>query len=130
MKTLENKIRESLPRLVEIGVGLEFIDELGFKAKIVFEDFGTYYYFSYSDNEIFSAPSHFFGGICKEIIGHPIQLNDVLEYYKNSNFQGGTNYMLEGVWEEGCFQIVDNWDLSSPFLTYQSCELKEFLNNL
>lgn len=37
MKNLENKIREALPRLKEIGVGLKFIDELDFKAEIVYK---------------------------------------------------------------------------------------------
>ena len=87
-ENLENKIRKALPRLKEIVVGLKFIDKLDFKAEIVYENVGTYYFFSESDNEVFSVSSNFFDGICKEVIGHPIKLNDVFEYAKlKSNFK-------------------------------------------
>ena len=129
MKNLENKIREALPRLKEIGVGLKFIDKLDFKAEIVYENVGTYYYFSESDNEVFSITSNFFGRICKEVIGHPIKLNDVLEYIGLSEKYKG---LVVNTWGVGfCFdKVLFEWDLSSVFLVDQSDELKEFLNNL
>lgn len=136
-ENLENKIREALPRLKEIGVGLKFIDKLDFKAEIVYENVGTYYYFSESDNEVFSITSNFFGGICKEVIGHPIKLNDVLEYVGNKFYQENRAFMM-GAFStpssNGNLSVVEyilwSWNLSSVFLADQSEELKEFLNSL
>lgn len=137
MKELENKIREALTRLKEIGVGLKFIDKLDFKAKIVYENVGTSYYFSESDNEVFSITSNFFSRICKETIGHPIKLNDVLEYVGDKFYQENRYFMM-GAFSTpsntGNLSVVEyilwSWDLSSVFLADQSDELKEFLNNL
>lgn len=119
---LENKIRESLTGLKEIGAGLKFTDELGFKAEIIYENVGTYYYFSESDNEIFSVSSNFFGGICKEVIGHPIKLNDVLEYLLDFRKYSTKDSQIQ--------KVLNVWDLSSVFLADQSEEFINFLNEL
>ena len=128
MLELENKIREAIPRLKEVGVGLKFIDRLGFNAEIVYIDNGTVFYFSESDLEVFSVSLNFFGGECKEIVGHPIKINDVLEYITEKNCYGGITISNRFYITNGYKYYF--WDLSSVFLADQNDELKKFLNDL
>lgn len=126
MKELENKIREALPTLQGLTKGCIFTDKnriieyevLGFSkdGKITATYFNKFK-ISWNYN-VDKFRTRF------DIIGHPIKLNDVLEWLcltKNysCNMQNGNFYI---------FGIA--WDLSSVFLADQSDELKEFLNNI
>lgn len=128
MEELENKIREALPRLKSLTDGAivyrphwnvfkqEYdegvYDELELRNGYLFED----------DEKVDSYP------FCigdNWYVGHPIKLNDVLEYWKKkSNTTSATGFKNE------LHKIVMDWDLSSVFLADQSEELKDFLNGL
>ena len=152
MKELENKIREALPRLKSLTDGAivyrphwnvfkqEYdkgvYDELELRNGHLFED----------DEKVDSYP------FCigdDWYVGHPIKLNDVLEWL---NIVNDCNFLM---FSDGCLCKFDeefndyypinnktfelrvvnsvntlHWDLSSVFLADQSEELKEFLNRL
>lgn len=131
MQQLENKIREALPRLSKIEKGQRFLSKYyGVITATQIDDLGDGKYSIYGFDELEGLPRSDYYPRDLELIGHPIKLNDVLEYYKNSNFEHGVNMMFESEWKNGCHYIVNNWDFSSVFLADQSNEIKEFLNNL
>jgi hypothetical protein len=129
---LENKIREALPRLKELTKGCVVV-----KDKVIFEvvddkksllqnmgDFSIIHHEKANKKDF-------------EIIGHPIKLNDVLEYTGNKFYQEGRRFMYGALSEhsdKGTLSVVDyillEWDLSSVFLADQNDELKKFLNDL
>ena len=131
MKNLENKIREALPRLSKIEKGQRFLSKYyGVITATQIDDFGDGNYGIYGFDELEGLTRDNYYPRDLELIGHTIKLNDVLEYYKNSNFEHGVNMMFESEWKNGCHYIVDNWNLSSIFLADQSEELIDFLNTL
>lgn len=131
MKDLENKIREALPRLKELTKGClitvreypnEIIElsnnEYPHKVNAISLE-GKYIIIDFEDAWGSNNTATY-----KETIGHPIKLNDVLEY-----FTSDSNILYE-TYIDRINYIVENWDLSSVFLADQSDELKEFLNGL
>lgn len=131
MTELENKIRETLPRLKELTKGCVFTD----KNKVInYEVVG----FS-SDGKLTATYFNKFKiswdynvdkfRIKYDVIGHPIKLNDVLEYLKGKNTEVHSINKY-GLFHDRNWKAVCNWDLSSVFLADQSEELKEFLNSL
>ena len=126
MKELENKIREALPRLQELTKGCIFTDRnnvikyevLGFSSdgKLTATYFNKFKIsWNYNVDKF---------RVKFEVIGHPIKLNDVLEWLcKTKNHSCNM--------QDGNFYIFGHaWNLSSVFLADQSNELKEFLNDL
>lgn len=125
MKELEDKIREALPRLKSLTDGAivyrphwnffkqEYdegvYDELELRNGYLFED----------DEKVDSYPFCIGDDWC---VGHPIKLNDVLEYIKLKVSKVSHHKVVGNV----CL----DWNLSSVFFADQSDELKEFLNNL
>lgn len=120
LQSLEEEIRKALPELMEIKVGLNFIDGLGFKAKIVFVDSRIHYY-SESDNELFYDSIDFFQP--DRIIGNEIQLIHVLKWLK---VMYPTNH---DYWAQR-FEILKHWNLDKNLLKNQSKELIDFIFNL
>lgn len=113
LNELELKIRKAIPELMELGVGTKFIDDNGFNAEILYDHLGTLYYFTESDNEVFTISEHFKESIVSDIIGKPIQLNHVLELY--------INYYE---------YIIEPWNLKSNLLSDQSEEVWRFILEL
>lgn len=113
LNELENKIRKAIPELMELGVGTKFIDYNNCNAQTLYNHLGTLYYFTESDNEVFTISEYFKESIVSDIIGKPIQLNHVLELYINYH-----EY------------IIELWNLKSNLLSDQSEELIKFINEL
>ncbi len=131
MKQLEDKIRESLPRLKELTEGAIIYKPHWnvFSQKFeedVFDEIEYRYGRFFEDGE----PLMHFKLDVSYYIGHPIKLNDVLEYFALSNYVDGINMMTEFERDRGIQVIVRNWNLSSIYLADQSNELKQFLNAL
>lgn len=136
MKQLEDKIREALPRLKELTDGAiiykphwnifsqkfeeDIFDEIEYRYGRFFEDGEPLMHFKLDESYY---------------VGHPIKLNDVLEW---CTIEGKDNYFhFEASLGQGVFRIYDCeesysliWDLSSVYLSDQSEELKEYLNSL
>lgn len=125
MEKLENKIREALPRLKELTPGCFIAENISgniFKLLSYNKTSETFDYYNPVDGMFEEALETL---DCFEVIGHPIQLNDVLEYWKKkSNTTSATAFKNE------LYKITMDWNLSSVFLADQSDELKEFLNDL
>ena len=125
MTELENKIREALPRLKKVEVGQKFLSKYyGIITATKVDNLGGGKYDIYGFDEMEGLPRSNYYPRDLELVGHPIKLNDVLEWLclnKNysCNMQNGRFYIF-GI----------SWDLSSVFLADQSEELKEFLNRL
>ena len=125
MTELENKIREALPRLKKVEVGQKFLSKYyGIITATKVDNLGGGKYDIYGFDEMEGLPRSNYYPRDLELVGHPIKLNDVLEWLclnKNysCNMQNGRFYIF-GI----------SWDLSSVFLADQSEELKEFLNSL
>lgn len=125
LKELENKIREALPRLKELTKGCIFTNKN--KNKVInYEVLGfspggklnatCFNKFKVSwDYNVDKFRVKF------EVIGHPIKLNDVLQYLVYLGFPIGS-YQYK--------QVLKLWYLPSVFLGEQSTELKGFLNRL
>ena len=67
---------------------------------------------------------------CKAKKYHDPMLNDVLEWYKNSQYENGVNVMHELLWTQTSEHILKLWDLSKPYLKDQSPELISYLHSL
>lgn len=83
MKTLENKIREALPRLQKIEKGQRFMSSYyGVITATKITDWynGIYSIYGYDEIEGLSRDCYYPKEL--ELLGHPIKLNDVLEYIK------------------------------------------------
>lgn len=117
MKTLENKIREALPRLGVPTKGC-VINESGTDKEIVLR-----YKWDYADtySKASGRESFDFRKTSFIIVGHPIKLNDVLQYLTFLSFPVGS-YQYK--------QVLLLWWLDSVFLADQSEELITFLNSL
>ena len=127
--TLEQKIRNAIPELTELGVGCEIkygsetIYTMSNIQKVGDESFG----YLISKNDISNRKMIGCNDEKIEIIGKPIQLNHVLEYayksksYKNSKIGQDIDIIMF---------IVSGWNLSSNLLSDQSPELKNFINEL
>lgn len=144
MEELENKIREALPRLKELtkgciiyGVDGDF-HQFGSYAEVINVKIETDYTKTYI-LDCFTIDSgrynHFFttkkcwDTYNVKVIGHPIKLNDVLEYIKIKDTPVYNTTEVNTI-AFGTFPKIQYWDLSSVFLSDQSEELKEFLNGL
>ncbi len=116
---LEDKIREALPRLKELTKGCKIYDkESMFPYEIVDNRYYPQLYcYEYSSFRVleFNDLGNF------ETIGHPIKLNDVLQYLTFLGFPLNSYQYKE---------VLKLWFLDSVFLADQSDELKEFLNKL
>lgn len=116
--TLEQKIRNAIPELMELGVGCE--------VKYDNE------YFTIDNNSItldevknIDTPYVGYGVIGfdeYEIIGKQIQLNHVLEYVLQVK-----EYFTNS---KSVTHIILNWNLKSNLLSDQSPELNNFINEL
>jgi hypothetical protein len=128
---LENKIREALPRLKELTKGClitvkEYPNEIielssnHYPAKVnALTLEGKHLVVDFDD-----AWGSYNTATYLETMGHPIRLNDVLEWLCKSK-----NYSCN--MQDGNFYIFGHvWDLSSVFLADQSEELIKFLNEL
>lgn len=130
MKELENKIREALPKLKELTDGA-IIYKPHFNVFSQKYDEGVFDEIEYKFGKFFENGEEleYFKLDSDYIIGHPIKLNDVLEYLKGKNTEVHSINKY-GVFHDRNWKAVCNWDLSSVFLSAQSEELKEFLNRL
>lgn len=125
MKELENKIREVIPRLQKIEKGQKFSSKYYgtiVATKVTQHTQNSYSIYGFDEME--GLPRDNYYPIDLELLGHPIKLNDVLEWLCKSknyscNMQNGNFYIFGYV-----------WDLSSVFLANQSEELIKFLNEL
>jgi len=115
--TLEQKIRNAIPELMELGVGCEI--ETQTKQRLIIYSIDKGYYNCHNSDVVSTSISKPINPYHK-IIGKPIQLNHVLEYAIE------TDYCTK----EKLLKIIKLWDLSSNLLSNQSPELKIFINNL
>ena len=121
LNELENKIRKAIPELMELGVGTKFIDYNNCNAQILYNHLGTLYYFTESDNEVFTISEHFKESIVSDIIGKPIQLNHVSEYVLE----------ILGIFNEDILkELYFLWNLKNNLLSEQSEELIKYINEL
>lgn len=130
MKELENKIREALPRLQKIEKGQRFLSKYyGIITATKVDNLGGDKYDIYGFDEMEGLPRSNYYPRDLELIGHPIKLNDILEYIKIKDTPIYNTTEINTI-AFGVFPKIQYWDLSSVFLADQSEELKEFLNNL
>ena len=117
--TLEQKIRNAIPELIELGLECEIKSEKGLIYKIIDETTTRYYALNkFSQSVEFS---HYDIITNYEIIGKPIQLNHVLEYF----------FEILGIFNEDILkELYFLWNLKSNLLSDQSPELKNFINQL
>ena len=130
MKKLENKIREALPRLKELTDGA-IVYKPHFNVFSQKYDEGVFDEIEYKFGKFFENGEEleYFKLDSDWYIGHPIKLNDVLDYLKGKNTEVHSINKY-GLFHDRNWKAVCNWDLSSVFLADQSEELKEFLNSL
>ena len=122
MKELENKIREALPRLKGLTPGCFIAENISgniFKLLSYNKTSETFDYYNPVDGMFEEALETL---DCFEVIGHPIQLNDVLEWLLDFRKYSTKDSQIQ--------EVLNVWDLSSVFLADQSDEFKEFLNDL
>ena len=137
MSELENKIREAIPRLKELTKGC-IVDNFHGEKEIIHR--------SREINntvilDVFSNDNGFDTWMVKDgvfsvdgfkfevsIVGHPIKINDILEYITEKNCYGGITISNRFYITNGYRHYF--WDLSSVFLADQNDELKKFLNDL
>ena len=123
--TLEQKIRNAIPELMELGVGCEI--ETQTKQRLTIYSIDKGYYNCHNSDVVSTSISKPINPYHK-IIGKPIQLNHVLEYVKiilkskkNSEIAKENIIILN---------IVYLWNLKSNLFSDQSPELKNFINEL
>lgn len=124
---LENKIREALPRLQKIEKGQRFLSKYYgvITATCIYNSDGNKFeIYGFDEMEGLSRRGNYPRDL--ELVGHPIKLNDVLEYIHFLDKNKTSQYFITESYDD----ILPNWDLSSVFLADQSNELKEFLNSL
>lgn len=117
---LENAIYNSIPRLKELSSGCE-VEIYKNKYQLICKDKDWYDVKCLKQEKTFS-----FGPKTPiTILGHPILLNDVLEWMKE--LLGGENhykYRLKRM------ELLDNWNLPKPALKDQNQELIDALCEL
>lgn len=139
MKELENKIIEALPRLKELTKGCIVKDILNEWIYEVIDNKYCPQLYSYQYSAFRTLDFKDLENIY--IIGHPIKLNDVLDYIyskKPNSKCYNVSFDYDGtfteIWKYANGDIEGSkiyyWNLSSVFLSDQSEELKEFLNTL
>ena len=120
--TLEQKIRNAIPELLNLGDGsIIYKPHYNFfKQEYVENQFEelTYFKGSFYDDDCNLIPDKHINDdwLCSK----PIQLNHVLEYAIE------TDYCTK----EKLLKIIKLWNLSSNLLSDQSPELKNFINEL
>lgn len=89
MTELENKIREALPHLQKVEKGQRFFSKYyGIIVATKVDSLGGGNYDIYGFDEMEGLPRSNYYPRELELVGHPIKLNDVLEYIKlKSNFK-------------------------------------------
>jgi len=125
LELLESKIRNFLPSLMEVSEGCVIENEHGNRFVVITEDSDVYY--------VFETKYHHYTVMSKsvqpKIIGHPIQLSDVLLFL-------GVNYGITG--DGAIYKCTDmngfiytgyDWNLSLP-LSGQSDDVILFLLNI
>lgn len=131
IRELEDKIRKLFPHLQNIEVGQIFHSKHYGNitaTQITSHSKGIYSIYGFDEDK--GLPRDCYYPRDLKLIGKPIMLTNVLEYYKMCNYEEGVNMMFEHEWINGCNYIIANWDLYSPFLANQSKELIRFLNNI
>lgn len=135
MKELENKIREALPHLQKIEKGQIFYSKYYGNitaTKITPHGKGMYSIYGFCQE---GMPRDNYYPRDLELVGKPIMLNDVLNWY---SINGRDSYSHFEVGRgQGVFRVYDSdesysiiWNLDYPLLSDQSEELINFLNNL
>ena len=120
-----------LPYLRKIEIGQRFHSEYyGTITATKITDCGKMVYSIYGFDEKDGNPRDCYFPKDLKLLGKAIMLNDVLEYFKTSNYDGKVNMMLEHEAINGINFIVKNWDLSKPLLKNQSEELISWLAEL
>ena len=133
LEELTREIREKLPRLMELEKGQKIvflvadvpnsiytgdIEIIGETATLLTNgdlDVGGYKY---------NIGKHF------EIIGKEPMLNDILQWFKESDMEDGINKMYEIYWNKTSVHILQLWNFEKPYLKDQSHELIKFLHGL
>ena len=129
--SLEISILMKLPYLRKIEIGQRFHSEYyGTITATKITDWGKMVYSIYGFDEKDGNPRDCYFPKDLKLLGKAIMLNDVLEYFKTSNYDGKVNMMLEHEAINGINFIVKNWDLSKPLLKNQSEELISWLAEL
>ncbi len=131
MEQLEKKIREALPRLKELTKGcLLGYDGENIDIEIINTNKNIVTYIdAVNIDKIKDASFEEFSQLDMSIIGHPIKLNDVLEYIKIKDTPIYNTTQVDNI-AFGVFPKIQYWNLSSVYLKDQSNELKQFLNEL
>ena len=120
-----------LPYLRKIEIGQRFHSEYyGTITATKITDWGKMVYSIYGFDEKDGNPRDCYFPKDLKLLGKAIMLNDVLEYFKTSNYDGKVNMMSEHKAINGINFIVKNWDLSKPLLKNQSEELISWLAEL
>jgi len=128
LQDLENAIYNSIPRLRELSIGCEvtfkgekypmfMISESNDFLRFIDKNGMTYSWSRTQTESLFN------------IIGHPILLNDVLEWLRDFVYKP-TNFSKIGDLKRMYSQLLDIWDLSSPCLSNQPKIIIDFLFNL
>lgn len=138
LEELTREIREKLPRLKELGDSckVRIHHERNPLLYIIgFNPLENTYYAQCKEGRLAYVKKEYTHGSyntyeLKEIIGKEPMLNDVLDWFKNSQYKKGINLMHELIWSQTSEHILKLWDLSKPYLKDQSPELIEFLHGL
>lgn len=130
-KETENKIRDLVPRLKELSFGCEVYGDERFKERVIKVEEGNIYC-DYEPQRIYEE------GSFREIIGHKITLEDVLEAFcvlhpgitwvTNGLNNGAIRFIRESTVStanQECFR----WQYGKDF-SLQSDECKEFIKQL
>jgi len=132
LEKLEKEIRLKLPRLMELSDGcivkFKMMNGVMSKHFIIqcIDDKGDVY----CNNGYTKPPQNNL-----IIIGHEIQLNDVLEWFRNKNVVNNRYVTISFTEREGFIRIgehylIGDWDLSKNLLKDQSQELIDSLSEL
>ncbi|TQM18309.1 hypothetical protein [Chryseobacterium aquifrigidense] len=125
LEELTREIREKLPRLKELSKGC-IIES----SEKVFEIDDLMYAVCYNDQIFDRFTDSWVFSDEYTIIGKEPMLNDVLQWFKESDMKDGINMMHELIWSHTAKEIINHWNLSKPYLKDQSPELIKFLHSL
>lgn len=136
LEKLEKDIREKLPRLVELTEGCE-LNYMGIKFSILKRNEAENLFTLTSDDiPSYTVQSiHHVESKC-EVIGHPVMLNDVLEWlgikaeYIDEYAIDSAGKLLKFDDDYGYEYLGKKWDLFKPYLKDQPQELIDYLASL
>lgn len=128
---LEAAILLKLPHLSKIEPGQRFYSPYyGIITATKIDDLGGGRYSVYGYDKEKGLPRDNYYPKDLTLVGKNIMMNDVIAFYKKTDYVDGINMMMEYVEVRGIKYITDKWDLSKPYLEDQNQELISWLTRL